>query len=148
MGGPPVPCIPSVNLLNSFSAGFAASIVLTPTHSALSASKQHESPKCFHAKVEEKQLNPREGKMRKKKSQNEARVSMVIQGAGFVTRVIELLLKWQRALCKRPQWASPTDDVILDTHALAGLLVSKITSTCSRETGHPAQWPQGNEANL
>ena len=39
-GWPPIPYIPSVNLLNSFSAGFAASIVLTPTQSALSASKQ------------------------------------------------------------------------------------------------------------
>lgn len=81
MTGLPVAHIPSVNLHNSFSAGFAASTVLKPKHPALSASKQHESPKRLDAKVEEKQQNPREGKTRGKKSQNEARAGMMVRQA-------------------------------------------------------------------
>lgn len=83
MNSLPVPHIPSVHLHNSFSAGFVASTVLKPTHSALPASKQHKSPKYLDAKAEGKQQNPKEGKTRgkKKKKKNEASVGMAIKQA-------------------------------------------------------------------
>lgn len=43
------------------------------------------------------------------KSKNEARRGIDIKGAWVITRVTELILKWEGALCKPPQSAPSID---------------------------------------
>ena len=80
MTGLPVPHIPSVNLHNSFSAGFAASTVLKPKHPALSASKTWK-PKVLRCKSGGETTESERRKNKGKKSQKEARAGVMVKQA-------------------------------------------------------------------